>query len=131
MFYIGRNLEMFDRYKDVLTHLSEYSHNVFRKGYFSWLLNQCRGWGTFSYALLTFNFVLQVISLIQSISQAPLQSIIAFIGGNLSVARHRDFQPFGDSGLGRRNFCNLHRNHRIHGRKFRNCLGTNRLSVVS
>lgn len=34
MFYIGRNLEMFDRYKDVLTHLSEYSHNVFRKGYF-------------------------------------------------------------------------------------------------
>lgn len=77
---------MFDRYKDVLTHLSEYSHNVFRKGYFSWLLNQCRGWGTFSYALLTFNFVLQVISLVQSISQAPLQSIIAFIGGNLSVA---------------------------------------------
>lgn len=86
MFYIGRNLEMFDRYKDVLTHLSEYSHNVFRKGYFSWLLNQCRGWGKFSYALLTFNFVLQVISLVQSISQAPLQSIIAFIGGNLSVA---------------------------------------------
>ena len=77
---------MFDRYKDVLTHLSEYSHNVFRKGYFSWLLNQCRGWGKFSYALLTFNFVLQVISLVQSISQAPLQSIIAFIGGNLSVA---------------------------------------------
>ena len=86
MFYIGRNLEMFDRYKDVLTHLSEYSHNVFRKGYFSWLLSQCRGWGKFSYALLTFNFVLQVISLVQSISQAPLQSIIAFIGGNLSVA---------------------------------------------
>ena len=86
MFYIGRHLEMFDRYKDVLTHLSEYSHNVFRKGYFSWLLNQCRGWGKFSYALLTFNFVLQVISLVQSISQAPLQSIIAFIGGNLSVA---------------------------------------------
>lgn len=42
--------------------------------------------GKFSYALLTFNFVLQVISLVQSISQAPLQSIIAFIGGNLSVA---------------------------------------------
>ena len=45
--------------------------------------------------------------------------------------RHRDFQPFGDSGLGRRDFCDLHRNHRIHGRKFRNCLGTNRLPVVS
>lgn len=77
---------MFDRYRDVLTHLPEYSKNVLRSGYFPWLLSQCRGWGRFSYALLAFNFVLQVISLVQSFAQAPLQSVVAFIGGNLSVA---------------------------------------------
>ena len=74
---------MFDRYKDVLTHLPEYSHNVFRKGYFTWLLNQCKGWGALSYLLLAFNFVLQIISLVQSFSQTPLQSIIAFISGTI------------------------------------------------
>lgn len=77
---------MFERYQDVLTHLPEYSRNVFRKGYFKWLLNQCKGWGYFSYFLLAFNFVLQVISLVQSFSQTPVQSLLAFVGGNLSVA---------------------------------------------
>lgn len=77
---------MFERYQDVLTHLPQYSRNVFRKGYFKWLWNQCKGWGHFSYFLLAFNFCLQVISLFQSFGQTPGQSIIAFIGGNLSVA---------------------------------------------
>lgn len=77
---------MFERYQDVLTHLPEYSKNVFRKGYFKWLLNQCKGWGYFSYFLLAFNFVLQVISLGHSFSQTPVQSLLAFVGGNLSVA---------------------------------------------
>nr|WP_054757339.1 nicotinamide riboside transporter PnuC [Liquorilactobacillus satsumensis] len=77
---------MFDRYVDVLTNLPKYSKNVFRKNYFSWLFNQCRGWGRFSYGLLIFNFVLQVISLVQSFNAAPLQSGLSFIGGNLSVA---------------------------------------------
>ena len=77
---------MFERYQDVLTHLPEYSRNVFRKGYFKWLLNQCKGWGYFSYFLLAFNFVLQVISLVHSFSQTPVQSLLAFVGGNLSVA---------------------------------------------
>ncbi|MEY8662391.1 nicotinamide riboside transporter PnuC [Ligilactobacillus faecis] len=77
---------MFERYQDVLTHLPQYSKNIFRKGYFSWLLKQCLGWSYFSYFLLAFNFVLQIISLVQSFSQTPVQSILAFIGGNLSVA---------------------------------------------
>ncbi|KRL87417.1 nicotinamide riboside transporter PnuC [Ligilactobacillus apodemi] len=77
---------MFERYHDVLTHLPEYSQNIFRKGYFKWLWSQCKGWGKFSYFLLTFNFVLQIISLVQSFSQTPFESILTFIGGNLSVA---------------------------------------------
>ncbi|GAJ27000.1 NrdR-regulated deoxyribonucleotide transporter [Liquorilactobacillus sucicola DSM 21376 = JCM 15457] len=77
---------MFNRYVDVLTNLPSYSKNVFRKGYFSWLLHQCRGWGKFSYGLLVFNLVLQIFSLVQSFDVAPLQSVISFIGGNLSVA---------------------------------------------
>ncbi|KRL07999.1 nicotinamide riboside transporter PnuC [Liquorilactobacillus hordei] len=77
---------MFSRYADVLSNLSVYSKNVFRKGYFSWLINQCKGWGKFSYGLILFNFVLQVISLLQSFSGSPLLSVLSFIGGNLSVA---------------------------------------------
>ena len=77
---------MFSRYKDVLTHLPEYSKNIFRKGYFKWLIDQCRGWGWFSYGLLIFNFILQVWSMVQSFSAHPVTSVIAFIGGNLSVA---------------------------------------------
>ena len=88
VFYLclGRMSFMFERYQDVLTHLPQYSKNIFRKGYFSWLLKQCLGWSYFSYFLLAFNFVLQIISLVQSFSQTPVQSILAFIGGNLSVA---------------------------------------------
>lgn len=82
----GDNIKMFNRYIDVLTNLPSYSKNVFRKGYFNWLLNQCRGWGKFSYGLLAFNFILQVFSLLQSFNVAPLQSVISFVGGNLSVA---------------------------------------------
>ena len=77
---------MFARYYDVLTNFSSYSKNIFRKGYFAWLWQQCQGWGRFSYGLLGFNFILQVISLGQSFKQTPLLAIIAFIGGNLSVA---------------------------------------------
>lgn len=77
---------MFERYHDVLTHLPEYSKNVFRKDYFAWLWKQCQGWGAFSYALLAFNFILQIISLIQSFGQTPIASLVSFIGGNLSVA---------------------------------------------
>lgn len=77
---------MFSRYKDVLTHLPLYSKNIFRKGYFKWLFDQCRGWGWMSYGLLAFNFCLQVWSMIQSFGSHPVTSIIAFLGGNLSVA---------------------------------------------
>lgn len=77
---------MFERYVDVVTHLPQYSKNVFRKGYFKWLISQMKGWGHFSYGLLAFNFILQLISLFQSFANSPWTSIIAFIGGNLSVA---------------------------------------------
>lgn len=77
---------MFNRYHDVLTHLPQYSKNVFRKGYFAWLLNQCKGWGKFSYGLLIFNLFLQIISLVQSFATTPVIAILGFIGGNLSVA---------------------------------------------
>lgn len=77
---------MFSRYQDVLTHLPEYSHNVFRRDYFRWLWKQCQGWGRFSYGLLAFNFILQVISLVQSIGTQPTIAVLGFIGGNLSVA---------------------------------------------
>ena len=33
---------MFDQYKDVLTHLPQYSKNIFRPGYFSWLVGQMK-----------------------------------------------------------------------------------------
>ena len=72
---------MFERYQDVLTHLPEYSRNVFRKEYFKWLLNQCKGWGYFSYFLLAFNFVLQVISLVQSFSQNPSPVTVSLLLG--------------------------------------------------
>ncbi|KRN32120.1 Nicotinamide mononucleotide transporter [Liquorilactobacillus mali] len=83
---LKRDGNMFNRYVDVLSNLPKYSKNVFRSNYFSWLLNQCKGWGKFSYGLLLFNFVLQVFSLLQSFSSAPTQSILSFVGGNLSVA---------------------------------------------
>ena len=60
----------------LLTHLPEYSKNIFRKGYFKWLIDQCRGWGWFSYGLLIFNFILQVWSMVQSFSAHPVTSII-------------------------------------------------------
>lgn len=86
IFNAERVLNVFSRYVDVLSNLPEYSKNVFRRNYFSWLIQQCRGWGKFSYGLLLFNLILQIISLVQSVSVAPVQSIISFIGGNLSVA---------------------------------------------
>lgn len=77
---------MFNKYYEVLTNLPAYSHNIFRKDYLPWLIKQCLGWGTFSYALLAFNFILQLISVFSSFNANPLLAIITFIGGNLSVA---------------------------------------------
>lgn len=79
---------MFERYVDVLSNLPEYSKNVFKKGYFKWLLSQIEGWGKFSYGLVIFNLLLQIYSFIQSVQvgSVPLWVAIAsFLGGNLSV----------------------------------------------
>ncbi|CUQ99466.1 hypothetical protein BN20_043, partial [Lactobacillus phage EV3] len=51
---------MFESYKRVLTNLPEYSKNIFRKGYFKWLLGQVKGWSKISYTLLVVNFILQI-----------------------------------------------------------------------
>lgn len=56
---------MFDQYKDVLTHLPQYSKNIFRPGYFSWLVGQMKNWSTFSWYLVAFNFIVQVVLMIQ------------------------------------------------------------------
>ena len=79
---------MFDRYVDVLSNLGSYSKNVFRKDYFSWLVNQLKGWGKVSYGLIIFNLLLQLYSLFASISSGAIPlwvAITGFIGGNLSV----------------------------------------------
>lgn len=81
---------MFDRYKNVLANLPEYSKNVFRKGYFKWLWHQVHGWHKSSYAILAVNFILQVYILMNTLLADPTTkllwaSIFGFIGANLSV----------------------------------------------
>lgn len=79
---------MFSRYVDVLSNLGTYSKNVFRKGYFKWLISQMNGWGKFSYGLILFNFILQLYSLFNSLATGAIPvwvAITGFIGGNLSV----------------------------------------------
>lgn len=77
---------MFEQYKDVLTHLPQYSKNVFRKGYFKWLFGQMEEWGKASWYLVGANFIIQVILMIQGWSNVPVShSIIGFLSANLSV----------------------------------------------
>lgn len=77
---------MFAQYKDVLTHLPQYSKNIFRKGYFSWLWNQMKAWSATSWALIAFNFVIQIILAVQGMNNVPLShTIISFLSANLSV----------------------------------------------
>lgn len=77
---------MFDQYKDVLTHLPQYSKNIFRPGYFSWLVGQMKNWSTFSWYLVAFNFIVQVVLMIQGWASVPVShSIISFLSANLSV----------------------------------------------
>lgn len=77
---------MFSQYKDVLTHLSEYSENVFRRDYFRWLFGQMKNWSRFSWGLIAFNFIVQVILAIQGAANVPLShTIIGFLSANLSV----------------------------------------------
>lgn len=77
---------MFEQYHDVLTHLPEYSKNVFRPGYFSWLFGQMKNWSRFSWYLIATNLVIQLVLLVQGWSQVPpLHSIISFLAANLGV----------------------------------------------
>ena len=77
---------MFDQYKDVLTYLPQYSKNIFRPGYFSWLVGQMKNWSTFSWYLVAFNFIVQVVLMIQGWTSVPVShSIIGFLSANLSV----------------------------------------------
>ena len=81
---------MFESYKRVLTNLPEYSKNIFRKGYFKWLLGQVKGWSKISYALLVVNFILQVYILATTLMGSPSPellwgAIFGFIGSNLAV----------------------------------------------
>jgi nicotinamide mononucleotide transporter len=78
--------KVFSQYKDVLTHLPEYSKNIFRKDYFKWLFGQMRSWNKTAWAILAFNFAVQVILMWQGWSTVPVShSIIGFISANLSV----------------------------------------------
>lgn len=83
---------MFSRYKDVLTHLPEYSKNIFRRGYFKWLIDQCRGWGWFSYGLLIFNFILQVWSMVQSFSATREPRSLRLLGATCQLHVLSEFQ---------------------------------------
>ncbi|MGE9861114.1 nicotinamide riboside transporter PnuC [Limosilactobacillus reuteri] len=77
---------MFTQYKDVLTHLPEYSKNIFRKGYFKWLFGQMKSWSKFSWGLIGFNFIVQILLAIQGSATVPLShTIIGFLSANLSV----------------------------------------------
>ena len=77
---------MFEQYKDVLTHLPQYSRNIFRKGYFSWLIKQMASWSKTSWALIIANFIIQIILAVQGLSSIPLShTIISFLSANLSV----------------------------------------------
>ncbi|MEN3239236.1 nicotinamide riboside transporter PnuC [Fructilactobacillus sanfranciscensis] len=78
---------MFDSYKRVLTNLPEYSHNIFRKGYFSWLLGQLKGWSKISYTIVAVNFLLQCYILATTISLPGMlwPTIFGFFGSNLAV----------------------------------------------
>lgn len=81
---------MFDRYKNVLDNLPEYSKNIFRKDYFKWLFQQVKGWHRISYVLLAVNFMLQTYLMISTLMGNPNErlmwgAIFGFIGGNLSV----------------------------------------------
>ena len=87
---INSTVGMFGRYKNVLTHLPEYSKNVFRKGYWSWLWNQLKGWHKSSYAIMLVNLILQVYIITNTLMSDPSGKMIAaaifgFIGANLSV----------------------------------------------
>lgn len=84
---------MFSVYGDLITNRKEYYKNIRRKGYFTWLINQMKGWSKFSYTLLAVNFIMQVYFLYLTFAGTATPStrlavgaIFGFIGGNLSVA---------------------------------------------
>jgi len=78
---------MFTQYKDVLTHLPEYSHNVFRKDYLSWVIKQMKSWSKFSYYLMGFNLLVQIYLAYEGWGRVSVaQTVLGFIGANLSVA---------------------------------------------
>ena len=82
----SEGIQLFEQYKDVLTHLPEYSKNIFRKGYFKWLIGQMKSWSKFSWGLVIANFIIEVILMVQGWSSTPVShSIIGFLAANLSV----------------------------------------------
>lgn len=77
---------MFEQYKDVLTNLPSYSKNIFRKGYFSFLIKQMKSWSKFSWGLIGVNFIIQILLAVQALGVVPLShAIISFVAANLSV----------------------------------------------
>ena len=81
---------MFESYKRVLTNLPEYSKNIFRKGYFKWLLGQVKGWSKISYGILAVNFILQVYILTTTLMGNPSSAlfwgaIFGFVGSNFAM----------------------------------------------
>jgi len=77
---------MFSQYKDVLTHLPEYSKNIFRKDYFKWLFKQMSAWSKLSWGLVGINFVLQIVLGLQGLATFGwTHTIISFLAANLSV----------------------------------------------
>ena len=81
---------MFESYKRVLTNLPEYSKNVFRKGYFKWLLGQVKGWNKILYLICIVNFIMQCAILIPALLNntgaiSIVAAIAGFMGANLSV----------------------------------------------
>lgn len=77
---------MFSQYKDVVINFKEYSRHIFRKGYFKWLFGQMASWNKTAYAILAFNFVIQIILAYQGWDSVPVShTIIGFFAANLSV----------------------------------------------
>jgi len=77
---------MFEQYKDVIQNFGTYSKNVFRKDYFSWLVGHMKTWSKFSWGLVIFNLVVQIVLAYEGFGRVPVyQTILGFLGANLSV----------------------------------------------
>lgn len=82
---------MFSIYKDIIVNRKQYSKNIFRKDYFSWLFKQMGSWSKFSWGIIIVNFLLQLYTAVTPFLASGLSAkqaavtILGFFGANLSV----------------------------------------------